>query len=75
VGGLTGLGYLLAMGSQLWLFCLIINECEPQAILLALLIPFFLWFFALQRWDVAKWPFVFNVAGILLMLVGFGSNI
>jgi membrane-bound ClpP family serine protease len=70
VGGLAGFGYLLAMAGQLWLLGLMVRECQPDAIGLALVIPFFTWYFAWQRWDVAKWPFLFSVIGLGVNLVG-----
>ena len=53
---------------------LVLRECDRSAIILALVIPLFTWYFAYQRWDVAKWPFLINVAGLLVDLFGvFGG--
>jgi hypothetical protein len=70
VGGVAGFGYLLAMAGQLWLLGLMMRECHPDAIVLAFVIPFFTWYFAWQRWDVAKWPFLFMMIGFLVNAVG-----
>jgi hypothetical protein len=69
VGGLAAVGFLLAMAGQLWLLGLIVRECDRQALILALVIPFFAWYFALQRWDVAKWAFLLNALGLALILL------
>jgi hypothetical protein len=69
--GIFGLGYLAAVVGQLWLLVLIIRECRPDAIFLALVVPFFGWYFAYQRWDVAKWAFLLNVGGLLVYPVGY----
>ena len=68
--GLAGLGAVFALVGQLWLLGLMIRECHPDTIFLALVIPFFTWYFAFQRWDVAKWPFLINVGGVLVNLLG-----
>ena len=73
-GSLAGLGYLVAMLGQVWLLVLVIRECDRRAIILALVIPFFTWYFAYQRWDVAKWPLLINVAGVLVNLFGLLSG-
>jgi hypothetical protein len=73
-GGLAGVGYLFAQVGQIWLLILIMRECQPDAVFLALVIPFFTWYFACQRWDVAKWAFFCNVAGLLLFLLGACSR-
>jgi hypothetical protein len=69
-GGLAVCGYLLAVAGQLWLFTLMVRECSPNAVILALLIPFFLWYFALQRWDIAKWAFLLHLLGSVVYLLG-----
>jgi hypothetical protein len=69
-GGLAGFGSVVVWASQIWLLALVMRECSPGAILLALLIPFFTWYFAYQRWDVAKWPFLINAGGVLLNILG-----
>lgn len=70
VGGLTGGGYLIAQVGQIWLLVLIVRECRSDAIIFALVIPFFTWYFAFQRWDIANWAFACNVVGILLSVMG-----
>jgi membrane-bound ClpP family serine protease len=69
-GGLAGGGFLLAVAGQVWLFTLMVRECRPDAVILALLIPFFLWYFAWQRWDITKWAFLVNVLGLVVNLWG-----
>jgi len=70
VGGVAGFGYLLAMAGQLWLLGLMVRECQPDAIVLAFLIPFFTWYFAWQRWDVASLPFLLSVVGLVVNCFG-----
>jgi hypothetical protein len=65
-GGLAGVGYLIGLLGQIWLLVLMVRECHPDAIVLALLIPFFTWYFAWQRWDIAKWALACNLGGIWL---------
>jgi hypothetical protein len=73
LGGLAGLGYLTAQCGQVWLLVLIAREGHPDALLYALLIPFFTWYFAFRRWDIALWPFLCQVAGLFLLLLGLGA--
>jgi hypothetical protein len=68
-GGPAGFAYLLSMTGQVWLLALIIRESPPEAIFYALVVPFFTWYFAYERWEVAKWPFVLHAAGIVLTLL------
>jgi hypothetical protein len=70
-GGLVLAGYAFSMFGYLWLLVQIIRVCSPDAIILVLLVPFFHWYYALQRWDIAKWPFLCNVSGLALMVIGF----
>jgi hypothetical protein len=49
---------------------LVVRECDRGAIVLALVVPFFTRYFAYLRWDVAKWPFLISVAGVLVNLLG-----
>jgi hypothetical protein len=65
---------LLAQVGQIWLLVLIVRECQPDAIICAVVIPFFTWYFAYQRWDIAKWAFFCNVGGSLLLLLGVCSG-
>ena len=67
-GGFAGFGYLVALTGHLWLLGLVIRECPPDAILMALVIPFFTCYFAIQRWDIARWP-------LIIYLIGLGINI
>lgn len=69
-GGISGVGYLIAQVGQVWLLVLIVRECHPEAIGLALVVPFFTWFFAYQRWEIAKWAFACNIGGIVLSVLG-----
>jgi hypothetical protein len=64
---MTGLTVFLV--SQVWLVCLIVRECHPEALLWTLLIPFFPWYFAYQRWDIAKWGFAFSTGGLVMFLI------
>ena len=63
-------GYTLALAGQIWLVYLIIRECHPEAIVWTLLIPCFTWYFAFQRWDIAKWAFLCNLGGVTLFVTG-----
>jgi hypothetical protein len=74
-GGIAGSAYLVAQVGQIWLLVLIIRECHSDAVFYALVIPFFTWYFALQRWDIAKWALVCNMGGILLMLLATCSGV
>jgi hypothetical protein len=69
-GGVAGFGYLLAVAGQLWLLVQIARECPPDFFVIALLVPFASWVFVWQRWDIAKWPFLVNVFGAGVYLVG-----
>jgi hypothetical protein len=73
-GGLAVVGYWLAQVGQIWLLVLIVRECQPDAIILALVIPFFSWYFAYQRWDIAKGALFCNVGGLLLFWLGICSG-
>jgi hypothetical protein len=73
-GGLASFGYFLAGVGQIWLLVLIVRECQPSAVGYALLIPFFTWYFAHQRWDIAKWALCCNLAGVLLLMLGLCSG-
>lgn len=73
-GGLVVVGYWLAQVGQICLLVLIVRECQPDAIACAFLIPFFTWYFACQRWDIAKWAFFCNVGGTLLFFLGLCSG-
>jgi hypothetical protein len=70
VGGLVGIGYVLSTLGQIWLLVLIVRECERNAIVLAFIIPCFTWYFAWERWDVAKRPFLLNILGIIVSIIG-----
>jgi hypothetical protein len=67
-GRFERIGYAVALGGQIWLMFLLVSECHPEAIVWSLLIPFYTWYFAYRRWDIAKWAFVCNVGGLLLIL-------
>ncbi len=69
-GGLAGFGYALALAGQLWLLVQIARVCAPDALALALFVPFFTWYYGVQRWDIAKWPLLCNVGGTVLMTAG-----
>jgi hypothetical protein len=70
IGGLAGFGFFLAMVGRMWLLVLIVRNCPPNAIVMALYIPFFTWFFAWQRWDVATWPVLLYVLGCAVFVLG-----
>jgi hypothetical protein len=63
-------GYLIAVASQIWLLLLMVRECDPRAFFYALRIPFLTWYFAYQRWDIAKWPLLCHVTGLSLFVAG-----
>jgi len=69
VGGLMGAGWLLFQAGQIWLLFLIARVCRPDALFYALVIPFFTWYFAYQRLDIAKWPLFLSIGGLLLHVV------
>ena len=75
LAGFAGFGYLVALTGHLWLLGLIIRECHPDAILMAYFIPFFTWYFAFQRWDVAKWPFIINLVGLVIEITGLLTGV
>jgi hypothetical protein len=60
-------GLLTAIASQVWLVLLIMRGSPPLA-LLALVIPFFTWYFALQNWDIAKRPILLQVGGLVVVI-------
>ncbi|MCI0641958.1 MAG: hypothetical protein L0Y72_31165 [Gemmataceae bacterium] len=70
VGPIAGIGCLVAQAGQIWLLVLVIRECSSEAIFFAFVIPFFTWYFALKRWDVAKGALACNVGGIALTFLG-----
>jgi len=63
---LACLGFLVAAMGQICLVALIMRHCPPRAAAYTLIVPFFTTVFAIQRWDVAKWPFVIRTAGIVV---------
>jgi hypothetical protein len=69
-GGSAKIGYAMSLFGQIWLVYLIVWECHPEAIVWSLLVPFFTWYFAYQRWDIAKWAFLANLGGTILFLAG-----
>jgi hypothetical protein len=70
-GEVAAVGYLFAVVGLMWLLVLIVRVCHPSAIFWALAIPiFFSWYFAIQRWDVARWALLLNLLGILLYVLG-----
>jgi hypothetical protein len=69
-GGLSVIGYGISMLGYLWLLFQIIRVCPPSALVWVLVVPYFHWYYAFQRWDIAKWPFLCNVGGLALMVIG-----
>jgi hypothetical protein len=69
LAGFAGFGYLVFLTGHLWLLGLIIRECHPDAIIMAYFIPFFTWYFAIKRWDVAQWPFVIMLVGLTIEII------
>jgi hypothetical protein len=69
-GHLVAFALLLAWAGYLWLLFLMIRECQRGAIILFLLVPYFICYFAWQRWDIAKWPFLMHVLGVASFLLG-----
>ena len=57
-----------AIGCQIWLILLIMRG-NPVLALVALVVPFFTWYFAFQNWDIAKKPFLGTIAGLVLWLI------
>jgi hypothetical protein len=75
LAGFAGFGYLVALTGHLWLLGLIIRECHPDAIFMAYYLPFFTWYFAYQRWDIAKWPFIINSVGLVILIAGLLTGV
>jgi hypothetical protein len=75
LGGFAGFGYLVALTGHFWLLGLIIRECHPNAILMALVIPFFTCYFAIQRWDVARWPLIIYLIGLGITIAGLFAGV
>jgi hypothetical protein len=69
-GEVAGCGFFIAEIGEIWLLVLIVRECHPDAIFYALMIPFFTWYFAYQRWDIAKRAFACSLSGTLLFWLG-----
>jgi hypothetical protein len=69
-GGVPAVGYLVAQVGQIWLLILMVRECRPDAVGYALLIPFFTWYFAARRWDIAKLPFLLSFGGVVVTMLG-----
>jgi hypothetical protein len=65
-GEMAGICYLLALAGHIWLLVLIARDCPPETLICAVLIPFFTWFWALKRRDIAIWPLLCNVGGLAL---------
>jgi hypothetical protein len=63
-------GSMFYLAGQVWLVYLIIKECHPEALLWTLLVPFFPWYFAFQRRDIAIYPFTCTASGLTLLLIG-----
>ncbi len=57
----------VAIGCQIWLILLLMRG-NPILGFVALIIPFFTWYFAIQNWDLAKWPFIIHVGSIIAWL-------
>jgi hypothetical protein len=68
LGALVLTAYTLSVATNIWLLVLIARECAPDAFVLALVFPFYTWFFAIQRWDIARWPFLCHLAGFAIWL-------
>jgi hypothetical protein len=69
-GGLSLVGYGVFLFGYIWLLLQIARVCPPSALIMVLVVPFFNWYYAFQRWDIAKWPFLCNVGGLVLLLIG-----
>jgi hypothetical protein len=69
-GGLLVIGYGLYVFGRIWLLLQIVLVCAPSAIVLVFVVPFFDWYYAFQRWDIARWPFLCHLVGLVLMLIG-----
>ncbi len=67
--GLRLAGLLLVVGSWIWLILQIMRSSPPLA-LLATLIPFMTWWFAVQNWDLAWKPILCKTFGFGLILAG-----
>jgi hypothetical protein len=69
-GGLPTIGYGIFLFGYIWLLLQIAQVCPPSALVMVVVVPFFHWYYAFQRWDIAKWPFLCNVGGLVLLLIG-----
>jgi hypothetical protein len=68
---LAGIGVFflfLGIGCQIWLILLIMRG-SPFLALVAVIVPFFAWYFAFSNWDVAKRPMLGILAGIAFWLL------
>ena len=66
---ISAVGLLLTIGCQIWLILQIMRG-SPILALVAVVVPFFAWYFAIQNWDIAKWPVAGAALGLVLLLVG-----
>lgn len=63
-------GFVMIIVSHVWLICLI-AQGRPILGLVALVVPFFIWYFVWDNWDIAKRPFKLHVLGVLMIVAGF----
>ena len=67
--GLGVAGFLLVVGSWIWLILLIMRGSPPLA-LLATVVPFMTWWFAVQNWDIAWRPMTLKCIGFTCWIAG-----
>jgi hypothetical protein len=76
-GPVAGVGAILVLGSQVWLFTQIFTG-SPAAALLVLLVPVLGSLLALKfifdHWSIARWPMLCQVGGSVVWLVGLASH-
>jgi uncharacterized membrane protein len=67
-------GYILAVVGGLWLLVVIFQTSVLWGIL-SLVVPFVSLFFVITNWDETKRPFLIQLAGVILILLGANSAI
>jgi hypothetical protein len=67
--GLFALGMLLMIGFSIWHWVVAFQEGLGPG-LLSVLLPGYTFYHGVSRWREAKWPWVGQVAGLLVLAVG-----
>lgn len=64
------LGCLMTTGGGIW-FIIVAFKDDPMQGILCWLIPAYQFYYLLQNWEEEKYPFLTQVAGFLLIILGF----